>query len=169
MKDKKKKKINNKGFTLVELLATISILAIIMLIAIPNVVGVVQKSRNKTYVEDAKKMISLAKYKVKSDVQIKNALGYGAVCISLSYLDSGKEIKDAPNGGEYDTANSYVLVEKNYYDNSYDYSVQLLENDKDSNIQGLNEISSEDLSNDNSYTKVNNSITYPKSCYGTKF
>ena len=168
MKDKKKKKINNKGFTLVELLATISILAIIMLIAIPNVVGVVQKSRNKTYVEDAKKMISLAKYKVKSDVKIKNALGNGSVCISLKYLDSGKEIKDAPNGGEYDTEKSYVLVEKNY-DNSYYYSVQLLENDKDSNIQGLNEISSEVLSNDNSYKNVNNSITYPESCYGTKF
>ena len=168
MKDKKKKKINNKGFTLVELLATISILAIIMLIAIPNVVGVVQKSRNKTYVEDAKKMISLAKYKVKSDVKIKDALGYGSVCISLNYLDSGKEIKDAPNGGEYDTEKSYVLVEKNY-DNSYYYSVQLLENDKDSNIQGLNKISSEVLSNDNSYTKVNNSITSPSSCYGTKF
>lgn len=168
MKDKKKKKINNKGFTLVELLATISILAIIMLIAIPNVVGVVQKSRNKTYVEDAKKMISLAKYKVKSDVEIKDALGDGSVCISLNYLDSGKEIKDAPNGGEYDTANSYVLVEKNY-DNSYYYSVQLLENDKDSNMQGLKKISSEDLSNDNSYTKVNNSITSPSSCYGTKF
>ena len=168
MKDKKKKKINNKGFTLVELLATISILAIIMLIAIPNVVGVVQKSRNKTYVEDAKKMISLAKYKVKSDVKIKNALGNGSVCISLKYLDSGKEIKDAPNGGEYDTEKSYVLVEKNY-DNSYYYSVQLLENDKDSNMQGLKKISSEVLSNDNSYTKVNNSITSPSSCYGTKF
>lgn len=168
MKDKKKKKINNKGFTLVELLATISILAIIMLIAIPNVVGVVQKSRNKTYVEDAKKMISLAKYKVKSDVKIKDALGYGSVCISLNYLDSGKEIKDAPNGGEYDTEKSYVLVEKNY-DNSYYYSVQLLENDKDSNMQGLKKISSEVLSNDNSYTKVNNSITSPSSCYGTKF
>lgn len=168
MKDKKKKKINNKGFTLVELLATISILAIIMLIAIPNVVGVVQKSRNKTYVEDAKKMISLAKYKVKSDVKIKDALGYGSVCISLNYLDSGKEIKDAPNGGEYDTEKSYVLVEKNY-DNSYYYSVQLLENDKDSNIQGLNEISSKDLSNDDSYTKVNNSITSPISCYGKEF
>ena len=168
MKDKKKKKINNKGFTLVELLATISILAIIMLIAIPNVVGVVQKSRNKTYVEDAKKMISLAKYKVKSDVQIKDALGDGSVCISLDYLDSGKEIKDAPNGGEYDTEKSYVFVEKNY-DNSYYYSVQLLENDKDSNIQGLNEISSEVLSNDNSYKNVNNSITSPSSCYGTKF
>ena len=168
MKDKKKKKINNKGFTLVELLATISILAIIMLIAIPNVVGVVQKSRNKTYVEDAKKMISLAKYKVISDVKIKDALGYGSVCISLNYLDSGKEIKDAPNGGEYDTEKSYVLVEKNY-DNSYYYSVQLLENDKDSNIQGLNEISSEVLSNDNSYKNVNNSITSPSSCYGTKF
>ena len=168
MEDKKKKKINNKGFTLVELLATISILAIIMLIAIPNVVGVVQKSRNKTYVEDAKKMISLAKYKVKSDVQIKDALGDGSVCISLDYLDSGKEIKDAPNGGEYDTEKSYVFVEKNY-DNSYYYSVQLLENDKDSNIQGLNEISSEVLSNDNSYKNVNNSITSPSSCYGTKF
>ena len=165
MKDKNGEQLNNKGFTLVELLATISILAIIMLIAIPNIVGVVQRSRNKTYVEDAKKMVALAKYKVKSDVSVKNTLGNSSsVCLYLSYLDTGKEIKDAPNGGEYSTEFSYVYVKKQS-DGTYSYSVQLLE-EKDSNIRGLPSIESEELAKDNSFKNVENTVTSPNVCNG---
>ena len=56
--------MNQKGFTLMELLATIVILSIIMLIAVPNVINTLDKNkRSFTYVEDAKKMITLAEYK----------------------------------------------------------------------------------------------------------
>ena len=48
-------KKNSNGFTLVELLATMVILGILMAIALPNVVGVLNNNRNKTYVADAKK------------------------------------------------------------------------------------------------------------------
>lgn len=39
--------MNKKAFTLVELLAVISILAIVLLITVPNVVGVIKKSKDK--------------------------------------------------------------------------------------------------------------------------
>ena len=39
---------NEKGFTLVELLATVSILGIIMLIAVPNILGTVERNK-KTF------------------------------------------------------------------------------------------------------------------------
>lgn len=171
------KNINNKGFTLVELLATISILAIIMLLAIPNVVGVVQRSRNKTYVEDAKKLVALAKYKVKSDSRVKKELSRSgtSVCLYISYLDKGGEIKDAPNGGSYSNKSSYVKVTRDYTD-EYSYEVQLLETSskveysngekEDKDLQGLNEISSEDLSKDSAYKKVETNV-YSNGCYGT--
>ena len=42
------KKINNKGFTLVELLAIIIILAIILMITIPAVLGTIENSKKKS-------------------------------------------------------------------------------------------------------------------------
>ena len=51
--------MNQKGFTLIELLATITILSMIMLVAIPNIMSTLDKSKRRTYVEDAKKMITL--------------------------------------------------------------------------------------------------------------
>ena len=48
---------NKKGFTLIELLATIVILGIIMIVAVPNVTGIIYRNRANTYVEDAKKIM----------------------------------------------------------------------------------------------------------------
>ncbi len=45
-----------KGFTLVELLATITILAVILAIAVPQVIKVIDGSRDKAY-ENQKKLI----------------------------------------------------------------------------------------------------------------
>ena len=54
------KKINKRGFTLIELLAAMVILGMIMAIAVPNVIGILNNSRNRTDVEDAKRLVSLA-------------------------------------------------------------------------------------------------------------
>ena len=60
------KKINNKAFTLVELLAVIIILGIILLIAIPSVTKYIVDSRSKTYIMIAQEHINGAAILVNS-------------------------------------------------------------------------------------------------------
>ena len=130
-----KVRANNKGFTLIELLASISILAIIMLMAIPNVVGIVQRNKNKTYVEDAKRFISLAKYE-KSVHPITGTKTY-----YLKDLDKSKEIDEGPNGEKYNRNNSYVTIIKN--SNIYNYKVTLYEEKNGRKIGIINKMESE--------------------------
>ena len=113
---------NNKGFTLIELLATITILSIIMLIAIPNVIGVVQRNKQKTFVEDAKKFISLAQYK-------KAKVVSSTTRFTLGDVDEGDDLTEGPNGGVYSKDLSYVTI----IDNNT-YQVCLKEYKKDTSI-----------------------------------
>lgn len=140
--------LSDNGFTLIELIATISILAILSLIAVPNVIGVVEKNKNKTYLEDAKRMISLAEYKVNSSSTNKPGSG-GTKCFSISNLGTDEfstEDGKAPNGGKYDTVKSYVMVvsESDYSGYKMQYYVQLVE-EKGKNYFGIAETSKEDL------------------------
>ena len=48
------KKMNKKGFTLIELLAVIVILAIIMVIAVPQILNVIDKSRESAWESNVK-------------------------------------------------------------------------------------------------------------------
>lgn len=142
--------LNDNGFTLIELIATISILAILSLIAVPNVVGVVEKNKNKTYLEDAKRMISLAEYKVNSSSANKPGSG-GIKCFFISNLGTDEfstEDGKAPNGGKYDMEKSYVMVTNEYDYSGYkmEYYVQLME-EKGKNYFGIAKTSKEKLYN----------------------
>lgn len=141
--------LNNRAFTLIELIATISILAILALIAVPNVVGVSEKNKNKTYLEDAKRMVSLAEYKVNSSSSNKPGTN-GVNCFYISDLGTNEfstENGKAPNGGKYDLEKSYVKVENKYSScgSFIDYSVQLIENKDNKNYFGISEVSKGDL------------------------
>lgn len=116
--------MNNKGFTLIELLATIALLAVLMIIAVPNVVGVVNRNKNKTYIEDAKKLVSLTEYKVRSKSEYKPSSSSGSYCFKMKFLGT-EEFASAPNGGCYDEDNSYVKV--TWSSNKLKYQVQLAE------------------------------------------
>lgn len=150
------KMINNeKGFTLVELLATMAILATLMLIAIPNVIGIVQRNKNKTYIEDAKKLETLAAYKVRSNpTDLKPAKG-DSYCFLLPFLDKSNELSEPPNGGEYDKTKSYVIVTNN--NGSLEYKVQLVEVKNGSPVGGVGEISRKDLYKDTATKNVGTS------------
>ncbi len=61
MKTLLKKRLNQKGLTLIELLAVIVILAIVAAIAIPAIGGIIANSRDKAVLADASAIISGAK------------------------------------------------------------------------------------------------------------
>lgn len=59
--------MNKKGFTLIELIATVVIMAIIALLATPNIISMIDKGNKRDYVSDAKEFISKATYMYKQD------------------------------------------------------------------------------------------------------
>lgn len=119
--------MKNKGFTLIELLASIVILGILMTVALPNVFRIMTDSRADTYIDNAKKLISNAEYKmrVNSDY-IKRPTDGKCVIMTMSYLD-GPEFDAAPEGGQYNRELSYVVIKANGNKGNYTYYVNLLE------------------------------------------
>lgn len=120
---------NSLGFTLIELIAAITILGIIMLIAVPNVISVVTKNKNQTYVNDARKFVTLAKYKFESDANIMRPTSTNCAVIMLSSVDRS-ELQSGPEDGTYETDSnatdqSYVVIK--YENSTYVYYVQLIE------------------------------------------
>lgn len=166
------KKINEEGFTLVELLATITILGIIMLIAVPNVLGTVERNKKNTYMEDSKKLVSLAEYKMRSNTRlIKPTTGCGII-YTLGELDNG-DLSNPPEGGVYDTEQSYVVI--TFSGGKYVYRVQLKENiTKGANhvIRGIPLVDSTNINsdlielqtNESKFTTRSNTLISNNSC-----
>ena len=103
---------NKKGFTLIELLATLAIIALISLIAVPNIVGLSNGVRKDNMLDDAKKLISLAKYQVNKNYEIRSNPPHTFTFVELNVNgDIGKD----PDGGDYDQTASKVIysVENN--------------------------------------------------------
>lgn len=59
--------MNQKGFTLVELLAVIVVLAIILAIAIPGIAGLIESARRGAFESDAKMIVKAIEYKMLED------------------------------------------------------------------------------------------------------
>lgn len=112
------------GFTLIELLAVVVILGIIMMIAIPNVISTVEKQEKNTYVSDANKLITMAKYTMRTNTDIPYPDPGQVVILYFSYIDNG-DIETDPEGRTYDLELSYVAL-KHTDDNYIEYWVQLV-------------------------------------------
>lgn len=105
--------MNKKGFTLIELIAVVVIMAIIALLATPNIVNMMDEGKRNDYVADAKEIISKATYMYKqknvredykqkfdnNKIQLKNIKGINS------------DFKD-PYGFDYDQESSYVRFEE---------------------------------------------------------
>lgn len=147
---------NEKGFTLVELLATVVILGIIMLVAVPNVTGIIYKNRANTYVEDAKKLTTLAEYKMRvNNNTIQKPSDGQCIIMDLSYLDNA-EFEDPPNGGDYLLNDSFVIIKRD--GNEYKYYTQIIEKFK-STYRGVLLNDSKNLYEDGATNLVSNATS----------
>ena len=101
---------NNKGFTLIELLAAVVILAILVGVSIPVIMNLFDTSKSKMYVSDAKKLVSLAEYKMKAaSSEIEKPDEGDCILISMLYLDT-TDFDNPPGEGRYLKESSYVVV-----------------------------------------------------------
>ena len=109
---------NNKGFTLVEILAVIIILGILMIIAIPSVTSYISGSRDSSYITTAQKFIEEAMNEVTSyeySVSNKDYTYY----IPTKCLDTQNDVYESPYG---DFVKSYVVVTFDNGKNEYYYT-----------------------------------------------
>ena len=128
--------MKKNGFTLVELLASLTILGILMAVTVPNVVGILTQNKEKTYNEDAKKMISTAKYKMAGNNGVVRPGNNNCILMSLGYLDNS-EYENPPNGGKYLREQSFVVIKR--VGKRYEYYVRLAEEmtDDDHTLFGI--------------------------------
>lgn len=119
------RKLNNKGFTLVELLAVVVILVVIMTIALPNISSSIERNKKKQNEALEKVIISAAELYVSDN---RNSLvvddpGFMGCYLSIendlfSYLGSD-DLGDYKNGCVYVNASGDVDDVSSSYNSGY--------------------------------------------------
>ena len=135
MKKKRKKKVN-KGFTLVEILVTVTILGILTAIAITSVSNVIEKSKAKHYMVAEKQMKNAGQEYIRNNrnelpklIGEKNKI-YLRKLVDKRYIEVIKDYSD----NKCDLDKSYVQVYK-YSKNNYSYFSHLVCNKYDTSEQ----------------------------------
>jgi type IV pilus assembly protein PilA len=122
-KNIKKRLKDQRGVTLVELLAVIVILGIISAIAVPNITGLIDRTKTDAHEANAQQMADSARLSVlTNNDDVSSGKTY-----KLSDLISGGYLENIsdPSGVGYDTTNSTVTVTKAAGTGVYTYTVTL--------------------------------------------
>lgn len=115
------KKINKKGFTLTEILATIAILGIIVAIAVPSYNALSKKFEREYYKSLEGSILSAAKSYYKDNQESKpEELLYSDV-VTFSELKNNKNIDDIKAYKSEDDLKGRIIIVKKV--NSYDYKI----------------------------------------------
>jgi len=161
--------MNNKGFTMIELLAAVLILGILTTVALPNIFRIMSDSKADKYIDDAKKLISNADYKMRvNSAYITKPASGRCIAMTMSYLD-GPEFDSAPEGGQYNREYSYVLIKSLDGKGKYEFTVTLVEDvragkknkagneieSSETSFKGINLAKQADLKKKNARTLVN--------------
>lgn len=123
--------LKNKGFTLIELIAMLAVIAILIGITIPNMSGIIGNQRENAYRVDATNLVERVKVKAAKDSKIKKPNFGECVIFTLDYLnDNNDEYNKGPNNGIYEKYESFVVYTKEKTStgvSKYKYYVRLLE------------------------------------------
>lgn len=127
--------MKNKGFTLVELLTMLVVLGILMLVAVPNITGILDSHKTNVFINDASKMLDNAKVKVTQNKDLIKPKNGECVALSLQYIDDNKNTVKGPNEGEYNRYESLVLMKRS--GSEYQYYIRLVEEREGKNPYGV--------------------------------
>lgn len=136
-------KKNKKGFTLIELLAVVVIMGILAIIVVPKIMDLVLQSREEIYLQDTRKFLSQAQYKMNSNsTEIEKPEIGESIVFSLKYLTIN-DFRTPPNDGTYLNESSFVVVKN--VDGNFEYAVTLIEHRKDGLFQGVEFVTEKQL------------------------
>ncbi len=127
---------NEKGLTLLELLAVIVILGIIAAIAIPSIGGIIKNTKDKANFSNALMIVNAAKFKVTNDAPTANTDYSLSELVDEGYLDTAPldpKTKAGYNGGATNNGvpvkgsktGTYVAVTFDSTSGKYSYVITL--------------------------------------------
>ena len=124
------KKMNKKGFTLVELLAVIVILAIILIIAVPGVLTIIDNSRKDSLVSTAKSLGDATRLFVTTSDDITSIPSGDSAYIPLKCIEA--DYSQNGFGKTINETESYMIAKK--VGGSFEYYAGLYSGDGEMSV-----------------------------------
>lgn len=149
------KKMNSRGFSMLELLASIVLLGIMMGVALPAVMGILRNTKMNTYVGDSLRFISTVDNTIRKDNKMEYPAVDECLFISLEYVNNNT-FEEAPNGGTYDKKRSFVLakrIPRSSSGQNFTYYVRLVERTQADSFMGVDLVEKEKLVKENASKK----------------